>query len=104
MKVVYTVENEGKKVFINRILINGNERTKRDAILRAINLREGDVLRATDIFTSEQNLYLTDAFSLVEIKTEPAGERADGNRLSDVIVNIEEQKPILVYIRRRLFD
>ncbi|MCY7347546.1 MAG: BamA/TamA family outer membrane protein [Pyrinomonadaceae bacterium] len=96
VKVVYTLENEGKKVFINRILINGNERTKSDAILKAISLRVDDVLRSTDIFTSEQNLYGTDAFSLVEIKPEPAGERADGNRLSDIIINVAEQKPILV--------
>jgi outer membrane protein insertion porin family len=96
VKIVYTVENEGKKVFINRILINGNERTDREAILKTINLRDGEVLRATDIFTSEQNLYSTDAFSLVEIKPEPAGERADGNRLSDIIINVEEQKPRLI--------
>ena len=97
VKVVYNVENEGKKVFINRILINGNDMTKQDAILRAINLRVDDVLRATDIFTSEQNLYGTDAFNLVEIKAEPAGERADGSgRLTDIIVNVEEQKPRLL--------
>jgi outer membrane protein insertion porin family len=96
VKVVYTIENEGKKVFINRILINGNERTEANAILKAINLRVDDVLRSTDIFTSEQNLYATDAFRIVEIKPEPAGERADGNRLSDIIINVEEQKPRLI--------
>jgi outer membrane protein insertion porin family len=97
VKVVYNIENEGKKVFINRILINGNDMTKRDAILRAVNLRVDDVLRATDIFTSEQNLYGTDAFNLVEIKVEPAGERPDGSgRLTDIIINVEEKKPILL--------
>ena len=97
IKVVYNIENEGKKVFINRILINGNERTKNDAILRAINLRVDDVLRSTDVFTSEQNLYGTDAFNLVEIKPEPAGEKADGSgRLTDIIINVEEQKPRLI--------
>lgn len=96
VKIVYTLENEGKKVFVNRILINGNEMTKNDAILQAINLRVDDVLSQTDIFTSEQNLYATDAFDLVEIKTEPAGERSDGNRLSDIIINIEEKAPRLI--------
>ncbi|HXG86361.1 MAG TPA: POTRA domain-containing protein [Pyrinomonadaceae bacterium] len=97
VKVVYNLENEGKKVFINRILINGTERTDNAAILRAINLRRSDVLRSTDIFASEQNLYGTDAFRLVEIKAEPAGETADGSaRLSDVIINVEEQKPRLI--------
>lgn len=96
VKVVYTLENEGKKVFVNRILINGNERTERDAILKAVNLRLDSVLRSTDIFTSEQNLYATDAFDLVEIRLEPAGERADGNRLSDIIINVEEKAPRLI--------
>ncbi|MFN2391496.1 MAG: POTRA domain-containing protein, partial [Pyrinomonadaceae bacterium] len=84
VKVVYNLENEGKKTFVNRILINGNEMTDREAILKAINLRVGEVLRANDIFTSEQNLYSTDAFSLVEIKAEQAGERADGSAIRDI--------------------
>ena len=96
VKIVYNVENEGKKVFINRILINGNERTKRDAILKVITLKSGQVLRSADIFSSEQNLYLTDAFRIVEIKPEPVGENADGNRLTDIIINVEEQKPRLI--------
>jgi outer membrane protein insertion porin family len=93
VKIVYTVDMEGKKVFVNRILIVGNEKTDREAILRAITLTPNDVLRSTDIFTSEQNLYATDAFRRVEIKPEPAGQRADGNRLTDIIINIEEQSP-----------
>jgi outer membrane protein insertion porin family len=97
VKIIYTVETEGQKVFINRILINGNEITGREAILKAINLRPNDVLRSTDIFASEQNLYATDAFSLVEIKPEPAGEKADGSgRLTDIIINVEEQQPRLI--------
>ena len=95
VKLVYTLENEGKKVFVNRILINGNERTDSGAILKAINLKTDTVLRSTDIFTSEQNLYATDAFDSVEIKPEPAGERTDGSRLSDIIINVQEKKPIL---------
>jgi outer membrane protein insertion porin family len=96
VKIVYNVENEGKKVFVNRILINGNERTKRDAILKAITLQNGKVLRAADIFTSEQNLYASDAFGLVDIKVEPAGENANGDRLSDIIINVEEKAPRLI--------
>ncbi len=97
VKLVYTVENEGKKVFVNRILINGNDMTKREAVLKAVNVKPDQVLRTTDIFASEQNLYATDAFSLVEVKPEPAGETTDGTaRLSDIIINLEEQKPRLI--------
>jgi outer membrane protein insertion porin family len=95
VKVEYKVENEGKKVFINRVLVYGNEMTKREAILKAVNLRPGEVLRAADIFSSEQNLYATDAFKRITIKPEPAGENADG-RLTDVIINVEEQAPRLM--------
>jgi len=95
VKVEYKVENEGRKVIINRVLVYGNDQTKREAILKAINLRPGEILRAADIFSSEQNLYATDVFKRVEIKPEPAGENAEG-RLTDVIINVEEQAPRLI--------
>ena len=53
-------------------------------------------MRAIDIFSSEQNLYASDAFERVEIKTEPAGENKDGNRLMNIIINVEEQPPRLI--------
>ena len=93
VKIVYNIENEGKKVFINQILINGNDLTKREAILRAITLREGEVLKAVDIAQSEQYLYATDAFVRVEIKAEEAGETRAGDRQRNIIINVEEQKP-----------
>lgn len=96
IKVLFTVNNEGKKVFVDRILVTGNEDTKPSAVLRALTIHPGEVLRATDVYTSEQNLYSSDVFSRVEIKPQPAGERPDGNRLSDVIVNLEEQPPRLI--------
>ena len=95
VKVEYKVENEGRKVIINRVLVYGNDMTNRDAILKAVNLRPGEILRAADIFSSEQNLYATDAFKRVEIKSEPAGESAEG-RLADIIINVEEQAPRLM--------
>lgn len=97
-KVLYTIANEGKKVVIDRILVTGNEKTKTAAILKALALRSGDYLRATDVYTSEQNLYSSDVFARVEIKPRPAGERPGGERGTDIIVNVEEQAPrILSY-------
>ncbi len=97
VKLIFNLENEGQKVFVNRVLINGNEDTKREAILKAIDLKPDKVLRQSDIFSSEQTLYSTDAFNTVEIKPEPAGETPDGlSRLSDVIVNVTEKPPRLI--------
>ncbi|MEO7660235.1 MAG: POTRA domain-containing protein [Pyrinomonadaceae bacterium] len=91
VKVEFKVENEGKKVVINRILINGNDSTKTAAVLRALTLKPGEFLRSADIYSSEQNLYGSDAFSRVDIKPQAAGDAPDGSRLTDLIVNVEEQ-------------
>lgn len=96
IKVEFKIENEGQKVIINRILVTGNTHTKEKAILRALALKSGDFLRSTDIYLSEQNLYATDAFDRVDIKPEKAGDTLDGDRLSDVIVSVNEQPARLV--------
>lgn len=97
-RFIFTVENEGKPVYINRILISGNEKTKEAAIRKALAVNENELLRASDVYLSEQNLYGSDVFSRVEIKPTAAGNRPDGSRLVDVVVNVEEQAPrILSY-------
>ncbi len=98
IRLVYTIRDEGDKVFVNRILVNGIVMTKREAIIGAIPLNEGDVLRASDIFESERVLYATDAFRQVIIRTEPAGETSSGFKRRDVIIDVEELAPrILSY-------
>ena len=90
--------NEGDKVFINRIVVNGvtgsakTQQTKRDAIIRAIPLQEGEVLRSDWVAESERELYLTDAYRQVIIHAEPAGETASGFKKKDVIIDVEEKK------------
>lgn len=93
VRIVYTIKNEGEKVIINRIFINGNIRTKKAAILASIPLREGDVLRADRLSDSERALYATDVFRQVIIRTEPAGETASGFKKRDIIIDVEELKP-----------
>ena len=99
VRLIYSITNEGDKVFINRIVINGvtgsanTQSTKRAAILRAIPIAEGDVLRSDRIADSERELYLTDAYRQVIIRTEPAGETASGFKRKDVIIDVEEKKP-----------
>jgi outer membrane protein assembly complex protein YaeT len=100
VRLVYNI-TEGGKVFINRIIINGNEgttpdarmRTKREAILEAIPIKEGEVLRSDRLAEAERVLYETNAFRQVIIRTEAAGETAAGFRKRDVIIDLEELKP-----------
>lgn len=92
-----TAPGEGKKVYVGRVLVTGNDKTKTAAIERALTLKPNEVLRSSDIYTSEQNLYSSDAFSRVEIKEQPASSNPDG-RVTDLIVNVVEQAPrILSY-------
>lgn len=99
VKLIYAISGEGDKVFINRIIVNGVtgsgkiQDTKRNAILKAVPLRTGDILRSDHISNAERDLYLTDAYSQVIIRTEEAGENASGFKLRDVIIDVEEKKP-----------
>lgn len=93
VRLVYSIRNEGEKVIINRIFVNGNIRTKKESILAAIPLKEGDVLRADRLSDSERALYATDVFRQVIIRTEPAGETASGFKKRDIIIDVEELKP-----------
>ena len=99
VRLIYSITSEGDKVFVNQILINGvtgdrkTRQTKRAAIRRAIPLAEGDVLRADRISDAERELYLTDAYRQVIIRTEPAGETSGGYKRSDVIIDVEEKQP-----------
>lgn len=93
VRVVYTIRNEGDKVFINQILVNGNVLTKKRAILAAIPLRPGEVLRADKLTESERMLYATEAFRTVVIRTQNSGTTASGFRKRDVIIDVEEYRP-----------
>jgi len=100
VRLIYNVD-EGGKVFIYRIIINGNEglvpgarlRTNREAIREAIPLREGAPLRADQLTETERILYETNAFRQVIVRTEPAGETASGYSRRDVIIDLEELPP-----------
>lgn len=91
VRLIYTIK-EAEKVFVNRILVNGLVVTERDAVLRAIPLREGDVLRTDQLAESERILYATDAFRQVIIRSDAAGETASGFKKRDIIIDVEERK------------
>lgn len=93
VRLIYTV-NERDKVFIYRIFVNGTVKTEKEAVLRAIPLREGEELRAADLTETERILYATDAFEQVIVRTEQAGEDNSGYRRRDVIIDVEEKKRI----------
>jgi outer membrane protein insertion porin family len=102
VRLIFTVTKEGAKAIVNEIVVNGVtgsaavQRAKRDAILRAIPLAPGDVLRADRKTEAERALYVTDAFRQVLISQAPAGDGPNGSKKYDVIVDVEEKKPRVI--------
>lgn len=92
IKIEYKIEKEGKPVIVGRVMVSGNENTKESAIRRALSVKEGELLRSADIYASEQALFSSDAFERIDIKPQPAGNTTTGDRVSDIIVNVTEQK------------
>lgn len=102
VRLVFNVTKEGSKAIVNEIIINGVtgsaevQRTKREAIVRAIPLSEGDVLRADRITEAERALYVTDVFRQVLISQQPAGDAPGGAKKYDVIIDVEEKRPRVI--------
>ena len=102
VRVIFNVTKEGSKAIVNEIIINGVtgsaavQQSKREAIIRAIPLSAGDVLRADRITEAERALYVTDAFRQVLISQQPAGDAPGGAKKYDVIIDVEEKRPRVV--------
>jgi outer membrane protein assembly factor BamA len=77
---------EGMQVFVDRIIIDGNERTRRDTIERELLLRPGEPLGASNRLRSEGNLRSLGLFRRVRIEER---RHAADDRV-DVIVRVEE--------------
>ena len=92
VKLIYSVVNEGKKVYVNDVVVSGVERTRPAAVRRAVPLAKGDLLRADRLVEGERNLYSTDSFRQINVRTRTIGELPDGSQLRDVIIELEEDK------------
>ena len=77
---------EGMQVFIDRIIIDGNERTRRETIERELRLHPGDPMGASNRIRSEANLRALGLFRRVRIEE----RRHTGDDRVDVVVRVEE--------------
>jgi outer membrane protein assembly complex protein YaeT len=94
VRLVYQIK-ESDKFYINHIYVNGLVRTKKEAVLEAIPLRENTVLRGDELAESERALLNTaEAFQQVLIRTEPAPDGPGGFKRRDVIIDVQERKSI----------
>lgn len=86
INVVYTIQKE-KKVFIRRVLITGNKKTRDNVIRRQILLSGGDQFNGAKLSRSKQKLNKIDFFESVEIETVPTSK---ANQM-DLKVKVKEK-------------
>lgn len=87
MKLTFRVQ-EGAKVFVNKININGNSRTQDKVIRREFKIKEGDAFNASKLRRSKQKVEDLDYFDKVDFKTLPVeGDVAK----TDIDVNVSEK-------------
>ena len=78
---------KGELVYINRIAIRGNTRTRDNVIRRELEIAEGGVFDAKGLRTSSQRLQRLDFFEEVNITPEPALDPSKMN----VVINVKEK-------------
>ena len=86
MNVTFDIR-PGPRVYVNRINIKGNTRTRDDVIRREMRLAEGDAFSTTKLLRSKERLQRLDFFDNVELKRRETG---DPDRL-DLDVNVAEK-------------
>ncbi len=82
--VSYDIQ-EGRKIYVNRININGNTRTEDKVIRRELRLSEGDAFNTSKFKRSRQNVENLGYFSKVDVTPKNIG-----NDRMDVDINVEE--------------
>lgn len=88
MDVVFHIE-EGERVFVDRVLVSGQEFTRPHVIDREIEIRSGDPLSQTSMLETQQKLYDLGIFSQVDTAVQdPDGTEARKN----VLVQVKEAK------------
>ncbi|MBY0613609.1 MAG: outer membrane protein assembly factor BamA [Beijerinckiaceae bacterium] len=87
VKLVYTVE-EGPRVFVERINVHGNTRTRDYVIRREFDMGEGDAYNKQLVDRAERRLKALGFFKSVKISNEP------GSTSDRVIINVDvEDQP-----------
>lgn len=87
VRIVYSVE-EGPRVYVERIVVRGNTRTRDYVVRREFDLGEGDAYNKAIIDRAERRLRNLGFFKTVKITNEP------GSAPDRVIVNVEvEDQP-----------
>ncbi|MEE8359862.1 MAG: outer membrane protein assembly factor BamA, partial [Candidatus Omnitrophota bacterium] len=83
--ITYTI-NEDKLIYVNRVEIAGNTKTKDAVIRRELRIYPGEAFNGQDIKRSKERLYNLGYFEEVSFDTKETGDPAE----RDLVVNVKE--------------
>jgi len=86
VNVIYNL-SKGDKIYIGRVLIEGNTRTRDNVIRREMRLTDGDLFRGSDLRRSTERLQRLDYFEQVDIQPVPT----DDDNVLDLVTQVEEK-------------
>ncbi len=92
VSIIYEIE-EGRRITINRIIINTRGRTSARTLRRFLTLKEGELLRRDKFIEAEQALYATGAFRQIILQSQYVRSEGPNDALNDVILDAIEAKP-----------
>jgi outer membrane protein insertion porin family len=84
---------EGPQTIVDRVIIEGNQRTSRETIQRELSVRPGEPLGFTDVLESQTRL---SALGLFRRVPPFAIRRHAGENLADVVVSVQEALPTTI--------
>ncbi|MEK7832682.1 MAG: translocation/assembly module TamB domain-containing protein, partial [Acidobacteriota bacterium] len=96
VQLVYQI-SEGQRAIVSQIDIKGTTKTGQGWVRRYFDFKPGEVLTPTKIAKTQRDLYATNAFREVAVRTEPVGGPSGSNDGSahKVTLNLTEAKPLL---------
>ncbi len=86
VRLIYNI-NEGVKARIHKIIISGNDFTKKKVIRRESKLSKGDPYRQSDILAAQQKIYRLGFFEKVSISNISAA----GEEEKDIVIKVKEK-------------
>lgn len=82
------VIQKGSKTYINKIRIEGNLKTRDNAIRRRLKVNEGDLFNRSAVNKGEQNIRNLDYFESVSVETEMP---ENAKNKADIVIKVEEK-------------
>jgi outer membrane protein insertion porin family len=90
--IVYKI-NEGNRIFVSNVYIEGEHAVRQDRLKIAIGLKEGSLLTNDKLYDSKRRLNELDLFSRVRIV------ETDSSIHRDLLYNLETKEPITLRLR-----